>query len=148
MPATAAIDNETLDHLLSVVNEGSNIGPFPRFGRYVWVASAWIVTRTRFLPQTAEVLPSNVRSRALVVLILITLCVIDGHDRRLSRRRDRKNLERSAQPEAAVRYPGRRIAQAASHQRRETPGRFARAARQPARSAERRPRRTMEHPYQ
>ena len=39
MPATAAIDNETLDHLLSVVNDGSNIGRMRRdsedaFGRH------------------------------------------------------------------------------------------------------------------
>ena len=33
MPATAAIDNETLDHLLSVVNDGPNIEPQRRFGR-------------------------------------------------------------------------------------------------------------------
>jgi hypothetical protein len=26
MPATAAIDNETLDHLLSVVDDSSNVG--------------------------------------------------------------------------------------------------------------------------
>jgi hypothetical protein len=26
MPATAAIDNETLDHLLSVVNDPRNVG--------------------------------------------------------------------------------------------------------------------------
>src|SRR5579863_9033753 len=31
MPATAAIDNETLDHLLSVVNNGVNIASPPRF---------------------------------------------------------------------------------------------------------------------
>jgi len=34
MPATAAIDNETLDHLLSVVaREGSNIGAWQGLGR-------------------------------------------------------------------------------------------------------------------
>src|SRR5580700_10246059 len=33
MPATAAIDNETLDHLLSVVDDGANIAPPQRFGR-------------------------------------------------------------------------------------------------------------------
>jgi hypothetical protein len=33
MPATAAIDNETLDHLLSVVNDGPNITSPRRFGR-------------------------------------------------------------------------------------------------------------------
>jgi antitoxin HicB len=33
VPATAAIDNETLDHLLSVVNGGMSIGAFWRFGR-------------------------------------------------------------------------------------------------------------------
>jgi hypothetical protein len=32
MPATAAIDNETLDHLLSVVSDGLNIEQPPRFG--------------------------------------------------------------------------------------------------------------------
>jgi phage-related protein len=32
MPATAAIDNETLDHLLSVVSDGCNIAHAPRFG--------------------------------------------------------------------------------------------------------------------
>jgi hypothetical protein len=29
MPATAAIDNETLDHLLSVVDEGLQYNAFP-----------------------------------------------------------------------------------------------------------------------
>ena len=34
MPATAAIDNETLDHLLSVVTDsGEHIGVRGRFGR-------------------------------------------------------------------------------------------------------------------
>ena len=33
MPATAAIDNETLDHLLSVVDDGTNIALSLRFGR-------------------------------------------------------------------------------------------------------------------
>ena len=33
MPATAAIDNETLDHLLSVVKGGISIGEHGRFGR-------------------------------------------------------------------------------------------------------------------
>ena len=33
LPATAAIDNETLDHLLSVVNDASNLRAFPRFAR-------------------------------------------------------------------------------------------------------------------
>ena len=33
MPATAAIDNETLDHLLSVVNDGTNVSTLSRFAR-------------------------------------------------------------------------------------------------------------------
>src|SRR5690606_9746164 len=33
MPATAAIDNETLDHLLSFVEDRPNIAPTRRFGR-------------------------------------------------------------------------------------------------------------------
>jgi hypothetical protein len=37
MPATAAIDNETLDHLLSVVDDGLNIAPPQRFGRRAFV---------------------------------------------------------------------------------------------------------------
>ena len=33
LPATAAIDNETLDHLLSVVNDGTNVSTLSRFAR-------------------------------------------------------------------------------------------------------------------
>ncbi len=38
MPATAAIDNETLDHLLSVVNDQRNVGCLGRF----WKIEFWL----------------------------------------------------------------------------------------------------------
>jgi len=37
MPATAAIDNETLDHLLSVVDEGSQYRGSMEIGKYVFI---------------------------------------------------------------------------------------------------------------
>src|SRR5579862_1391945 len=50
MPATAAIDNETLDHLLSVVNDGPNIGATPRFERVFCAHTPlrrWAATKSR-----------------------------------------------------------------------------------------------------
>jgi len=40
MPATAAIDNETLDHLLSVVDDATNLGGAVRFAK----AGLWSVS--------------------------------------------------------------------------------------------------------
>ncbi len=62
MPATAAIDNETLDHLLSVVNNGSNIEAPWRFGRRDLspidaVAAQYEGTR-RYLP-SSRIAPSS-----------------------------------------------------------------------------------------
>ena len=38
MPATAAIDNETLDHLLSVVNDAPNVRMIPRMSKHrIWL---------------------------------------------------------------------------------------------------------------
>ena len=43
MPATAAIDNETLDHLLSVVNDRPNVRAIPRMSkRRIWRETAVI----------------------------------------------------------------------------------------------------------
>ncbi len=50
MPATAAIDNETLDHLLSVVNDAPNIEQVPRFGSGFYVTPHRI-DRVRLPPE-------------------------------------------------------------------------------------------------
>src|ERR1039457_6395113 len=82
------------------------------------------------------------------VLTPITLCGIRPHDRQLRRWRDRENMERRAQPPASIRYPGRRVAQAAPNRRGEESGRSAGAAGKPPGEIVWRPCRAMEHSHQ
>jgi hypothetical protein len=48
MPATAAMDNETLDHLLSVVDDSRNLGPAGRIGKMELRACSGKMTQPRF----------------------------------------------------------------------------------------------------
>src|ERR1700728_2081883 len=59
MPATAALDNETLDHLLSVVNDGRNIGHAPRFGRCIRPAPAKPARRQIVYRPNSRIAPSS-----------------------------------------------------------------------------------------
>ena len=48
MPATAAIDNETLDHLLSVVNDTPNVRVIPRMSKQrIWRENTAVSTDSR-----------------------------------------------------------------------------------------------------